>query len=100
MRRASAVTDRKREILTYLVAGRTYSEIARTLALSEKTVSVHVSNMLHKTGTANRAELAHRVDAPAGNGHQHANRVLRPIDLWNSGTRPERGPLGRVPADQ
>jgi DNA-binding NarL/FixJ family response regulator len=26
--------------------------------LSEKTVSVHVSNLLHKTGTANRIELA------------------------------------------
>ena len=52
------LTRREREILAYLVAGRTYAEIARALVLSEKTVSVHVSNMLHKTGTTNRVELA------------------------------------------
>ena len=52
------LTPREREILAYIVAGRTYSEIARELVLSEKTVSVHVSNLLHKTGTANRVELA------------------------------------------
>jgi DNA-binding CsgD family transcriptional regulator len=52
------LTAREREILAHLVAGRTYGEIARELVISEKTVSVHVSNMLHKTGTANRVELA------------------------------------------
>ena len=52
------LTTREREILAYLVAGRTYGEIARELVISEKTVSVHVSNLLHKTGTANRVELA------------------------------------------
>jgi DNA-binding CsgD family transcriptional regulator len=52
------LTTREREILAHLVAGRTYAEIARDLVISEKTVSVHVSNILHKTGTANRVELA------------------------------------------
>jgi len=52
------LTSREREILAYLVAGRTYAEIARELVISEKTVSVHVSNMLHKTGASNRVELA------------------------------------------
>jgi len=52
------LTPREREILAHIVAGRTYSEIARELVLSEKTVSVHVSHMLHKTGTTNRVELA------------------------------------------
>ena len=52
------LTAREREILAHLVAGRTYGEIARELVISEKTVSVHVSNLLHKTGTANRVELA------------------------------------------
>jgi DNA-binding CsgD family transcriptional regulator len=62
------LTAREREILTYLVAGRTYGEIARELVISEKTVSVHVSHLLHKTGTTNRvelAQLAHRVANPA-----------------------------------
>ena len=38
------------------------------LVVSEKTVSVHVSNMLRKTGTANRVELAQltrRLTSPA-----------------------------------
>jgi DNA-binding CsgD family transcriptional regulator len=52
------LTSREREIIAYLVAGRTYAEIARELVISEKTVSVHVSNMLHKTGASNRVELA------------------------------------------
>jgi len=60
------LTAREREILAQLVAGRTYGEIARALVLSEKTVSSHVSNMLRKTGTASRielAQLAHRHSA-------------------------------------
>ncbi|HEY9349227.1 MAG TPA: helix-turn-helix transcriptional regulator, partial [Acidothermales bacterium] len=56
----STLTPREREVLAHIVAGRTYAEIARTLVVSEKTVSVHVSNMLRKTGTANRVELAQR----------------------------------------
>jgi DNA-binding CsgD family transcriptional regulator/tetratricopeptide (TPR) repeat protein len=52
------LTPREREILAHIVAGRTYSEIAGELVLSEKTVSVHVSHLLHKTGTTNRVELA------------------------------------------
>ncbi|MGH8825005.1 MAG: response regulator transcription factor [Jiangellaceae bacterium] len=49
---------REREMLNHIMAGRTYGEIARELVVSEKTVSVHVSHLLHKTGTANRVELA------------------------------------------
>ncbi len=52
------LTAREREILAHIVAGRTYGEIARELVLSEKTVSVHVSNLLRKTGAKNRVELA------------------------------------------
>jgi DNA-binding CsgD family transcriptional regulator len=52
------LTTREREILVHLFAGRTYSEIARELVISEKTVSVHISHLLHKTGTANRVQLA------------------------------------------
>ena len=64
----SSLTPREREILAHIVAGRTYAEIARALVVSEKTVSVHVSNMLCKTGTDNRVELAQltrRLTSPA-----------------------------------
>jgi DNA-binding NarL/FixJ family response regulator len=48
------------------VAGRTYREIARALTVSEKTASVHISNTLRKTGTANRIELAQLVRRLSG----------------------------------
>jgi DNA-binding CsgD family transcriptional regulator len=52
------LTRREREVLAHVVAGRTYPEIAGALFLSEKTVSSHISNMLRKTGSANRVALA------------------------------------------
>jgi DNA-binding NarL/FixJ family response regulator len=54
----SSLTSREREVLSHLVAGRTYAEMAEALFISEKTVSVHVSNLLRKTGTSSRIELA------------------------------------------
>jgi DNA-binding CsgD family transcriptional regulator len=54
----SGLTMREREVLAHVVAGHTYAEIARALFISEKTVSVHISNLLAKTGTTNRIELA------------------------------------------
>ncbi|MFF2275808.1 AAA family ATPase [Agromyces sp. NPDC058126] len=54
----AALTARERELLPYLVDGRTYAEIAELLTISEKTVSSHVSNLLRKTGAANRVDLA------------------------------------------
>ena len=55
------LTRREQEVLALLLAGRTYAEIATDLFISEKTVSVRVSNLLRKTGTASRIELAARV---------------------------------------
>ncbi|MFF2271796.1 AAA family ATPase [Agromyces sp. NPDC058136] len=54
----ASLTGRERELLPYLVDGRTYAEIAELLTISEKTVSSHVSNLLRKTGAANRVDLA------------------------------------------
>ncbi len=61
----AGLTKREREILGHIVAGRTYGEIARALYLSEKTVSSHVSNILRKTGSTNRVELARRAQHAA-----------------------------------
>ncbi|WSY28143.1 helix-turn-helix transcriptional regulator [Kribbella sp. NBC_00889] len=63
----SALTSREREVLAFLVAGRSNGEIAKELFISHKTVSAHVSNILRKTGTAGRLEaaaLAVRLDGP------------------------------------
>jgi DNA-binding CsgD family transcriptional regulator len=54
----ATLTTREREVLSHLVAGRTNAEIARDLFISDKTVSVHVTNVLRKTGTPNRIEAA------------------------------------------
>jgi DNA-binding NarL/FixJ family response regulator len=63
----TALTDRERDVLGHLVEGRTNRQIAGTLYISEKTVSVHVSNILAKLGVRSRAEaaaLARRAPTP------------------------------------
>jgi DNA-binding CsgD family transcriptional regulator len=54
----AGLTAREKEVLAYLVANRTNAEIAAALFISEKTVSVHVSNLLRKTETGSRREVA------------------------------------------
>jgi DNA-binding CsgD family transcriptional regulator len=61
---AFALTPREREVLALVADGRTNRQIAAELFISEKTASVHVSNILAKLGVANRSEaaaVAHRV---------------------------------------
>jgi DNA-binding NarL/FixJ family response regulator len=52
------LTERERDVLGLLVEGRTNRQIAGRLYISEKTVSVHVSNILAKLGVRSRAEAA------------------------------------------
>jgi len=54
----SPLTPREREVLRLIADGRTNRQIARSLFISEKTVSVHVSNVLAKLGAAGRTEAA------------------------------------------
>jgi DNA-binding CsgD family transcriptional regulator len=54
----SVLTSREREVLRALAAGRSNREIASELFISDKTVSVHVSNILSKLGAASRTEAA------------------------------------------
>ena len=58
------LTPREQEVLQHLVDGRTNRQIARALFISEKTASVHVSNIMGKLGATNRSEaaaIAHRL---------------------------------------
>jgi DNA-binding CsgD family transcriptional regulator/tetratricopeptide (TPR) repeat protein len=52
------LTPRERDILERLTIGRTNREIATDLFISEKTASVHVSNIKSKLGANGRAEIA------------------------------------------
>jgi DNA-binding CsgD family transcriptional regulator len=64
------LTDREREVLALVAAGRSNGQIAAALYISPKTASVHVSNILAKLGVSGRVEaagVAHRlglVDLP------------------------------------
>ena len=58
------LTEREREVLLLLAAGRSNPEIAQALFISAKTASVHVSNILAKLGVSGRVEaaaVAHRL---------------------------------------
>ncbi len=52
------LTTREREVLEVLVTGATNRAIADKLFISEKTVSVHVTNLLAKLRVTNRTEAA------------------------------------------
>jgi DNA-binding NarL/FixJ family response regulator len=52
------LTARELEVLGLLANGRTNPQIGATLFISEKTASVHVSNILRKLAVSNRGEAA------------------------------------------
>jgi DNA-binding CsgD family transcriptional regulator len=52
------LTPREMEVLTLVAAGRTNRQIGEELFVSEKTASVHVSNILRKLGVTSRVDAA------------------------------------------
>ncbi|WP_238547141.1 helix-turn-helix transcriptional regulator [Actinoplanes friuliensis] len=52
------LTAREREVIGCLAEGMSNKQIARALGISVRTVTVHVSNLLRKTGAASRTEAA------------------------------------------
>lgn len=52
------LTAREREVIRCLAAGMTNQQTANELGISIRTVTVHVSNLLRKTGAASRTEAA------------------------------------------
>ncbi len=52
------LTEREREVIRLVAEGRSNSEIARALVISDKTVKTHVSNILSKLDLQDRTQLA------------------------------------------
>jgi DNA-binding CsgD family transcriptional regulator len=65
------LTVREIEVLCCLAAGMSNKQVARSLGIAIRTVTVHVSNLLRKTGSASRTEAAlwavrHQLTGPSG----------------------------------
>ena len=61
----AGLTNREREVLRLLAAGRSNREIAAALFIAPKTASVHVSNIMAKLGAGSRTEAAAIAQQPA-----------------------------------
>ncbi len=57
-KRLATLTEREREILSLAIAGLSNKEISQQLGISHRTVEVHRSHILVKTGANNLLELA------------------------------------------
>jgi DNA-binding NarL/FixJ family response regulator len=51
-------TDREKEVLELLVAGRSNKEIGAVLGIEERTVKAHVAKLMRKVGVQNRIALS------------------------------------------
>jgi DNA-binding NarL/FixJ family response regulator len=51
-------TDREKEVLEMLVAGRSNKEIGSALGIEERTVKAHVAKLMRKVGVQNRIALS------------------------------------------
>ncbi|MFB3915875.1 MAG: LuxR C-terminal-related transcriptional regulator [Terriglobales bacterium] len=51
-------TDREKEVLELLVAGRSNKEIGAALSIEERTVKAHVAKLMRKVGVQNRIALS------------------------------------------
>jgi FixJ family two-component response regulator len=56
--RLATLTEREREVMMLAVAGHTSKEIALQLGISFRTVEIHRSHVMQKTGASNMLELA------------------------------------------
>jgi len=51
------LTERERDVMAFAVQGHSNKEIARQLGISHRTVEIHKSKVMHKTGATNLLDL-------------------------------------------
>jgi DNA-binding NarL/FixJ family response regulator len=56
--RLTDLTDREQDVMTLAIQGYPNKEIARRLGISHRTVEIHKSKIMHKTGAINLLDLA------------------------------------------
>ena len=54
----SPLTPRQREVAALVARGATNRQIARSLGITDKTVEVHLTQIMHRLGAQNRAQVA------------------------------------------
>lgn len=55
------LTKREKEIVQLITEGKKFSEIAKSLFISERTVSTHADNIYKKVGVSNKLELLRKI---------------------------------------
>ena len=60
--RFAQLTDREREVLQHVVAGKLNKQIAADLGIHERTVKLHRTNLTGKLHTRSVAELTRKVE--------------------------------------
>jgi FixJ family two-component response regulator len=56
------LTPREKEVMSWVITGKLNKQIALAMGISEKTVKVHRSRIMQKTGVISVAELVHMAD--------------------------------------
>jgi len=73
--RFDSLSAREREVLLLVVDGLLNKQIAAQLGISEKTVKVHRSRVMHKTGARTAAQLARLFVAANNNTDNNTNNI-------------------------
>lgn len=72
-KRLAGLTEREREVMMLALAGKSNKEIGRDLSISPRTVEIHRSRVMQKTGAPNLLELS---------------EIIKEVERWNGGQLP------------
>ncbi|MEJ7682998.1 MAG: response regulator [Segetibacter sp.] len=59
------LTNRETEIVKLMIEGTKYKQIAKTLFISDRTVTTHIQNIFEKIGVSNKVEMINKLNGSA-----------------------------------